>query len=276
MCSAFATDAVTATLVGVVALVSVGLGQVVVLNRRLAGVVENGPRAYCGARPGSRSQLPIFVVEAFYYLLTYSDVIVLKQFRPADDVAIYYAAAKTIALVVVHLLFGGADDRAQIRRIRCQRRPRRARRLSQAIRAADLLAVARGDRRSARARPSAAAAVRPRIRLRLLSDVHHRHRALWRAPRSALPNGFSICSASGTPARWFMPPLSLISLILCVLLIPRLGLGGRCGRQARLRWSLNRRASFSSRNTAWDCTASFSAVPRPEMTPETTSSMARL
>jgi len=94
----FRTDAVTATLVGVVALVSVGLGQVVVLNRRLAGVVENGPRAY-SVRTWLTISVPIFVVEAFYYLLNYSDVIVLKQFRSADDVAIYYAAAKTIALV---------------------------------------------------------------------------------------------------------------------------------------------------------------------------------
>ncbi len=94
----FRTDAVTATLVGVVALVSVGLGQVVALNRRLAGVVENGPRAY-SVRTWLAISVPIFVVEAFYYLLNYSDVIVLKQFRSADDVAIYYAAAKTIALV---------------------------------------------------------------------------------------------------------------------------------------------------------------------------------
>jgi O-antigen/teichoic acid export membrane protein len=92
------TDAITATAVGVFALVSVGIGQVVVLNRRLAGVVESGPRAYA-ARTWLTTSVPIFLVEAFYYLLNYSDIIVLKQFRSADDVAIYYAAAKTIALV---------------------------------------------------------------------------------------------------------------------------------------------------------------------------------
>ena len=42
---------------------------------------------------------PIFVVEGFYLLLTYSDIIVLQQFRPADEVAIYYASAKTLAMV---------------------------------------------------------------------------------------------------------------------------------------------------------------------------------
>jgi len=92
------TDAITATIVGVIALVSVGIGQVVVLNRRLSGVVESGPKAYA-ARTWLTTAVPIFVVEAFYYLLNYSDVIVLGQFVSPGDVAIYYAAAKTIALV---------------------------------------------------------------------------------------------------------------------------------------------------------------------------------
>ena len=94
----FPTDAVTATLVGVIALTSVGLAQVFILNRRLAGVVESGPRSYA-SRIWLAVSAPIFLVEAFYYLLNYSDIIVLKQFRSADEVAIYYAASKTIALV---------------------------------------------------------------------------------------------------------------------------------------------------------------------------------
>ena len=35
----------------------------------------------------------------FYTLLTTTDVLVLQQFRPADEVAHYYAAAKTLTLV---------------------------------------------------------------------------------------------------------------------------------------------------------------------------------
>ena len=92
------TDAVTATVFGVIALCSVSIGQLVVLNRRLAGVVAPGPKAYA-VRGWLAMSAPIFVVEAFYLLLTYSDVIVLKQFRPPDEVAIYYAAAKTLAFV---------------------------------------------------------------------------------------------------------------------------------------------------------------------------------
>jgi O-antigen/teichoic acid export membrane protein len=92
------TDATTATLLGVAALWSVTIGQLVVLDRRLARTVAKGPQAYA-VRSWLATSAPIFVVEAFYLLLTYSDVIVLKQFRPPDEVAIYYAAAKTLALV---------------------------------------------------------------------------------------------------------------------------------------------------------------------------------
>jgi O-antigen/teichoic acid export membrane protein len=92
------TDAVTATLIGVVALWSVTIGQLVVLNRRLAMSVESGPKAYA-VRAWLATSAPIFLVEGFYLLLTYSDVIVLQQFRPPNEVAIYYASAKTLALV---------------------------------------------------------------------------------------------------------------------------------------------------------------------------------
>ena len=43
--------------------------------------------------------LPILAVWDFYTLLTTTDVLVLQQFRPADEVAHYYAASKTLTLV---------------------------------------------------------------------------------------------------------------------------------------------------------------------------------
>ena len=96
---ALPTDAVTATAIGIAALWGVTLGQGVVLYRRLKRKeTMQGARAY--AVPAwLATAAPIFVVEAFYLLLSYSDVIVVKQFRPPDEVAIYYAAAKTLALV---------------------------------------------------------------------------------------------------------------------------------------------------------------------------------
>jgi O-antigen/teichoic acid export membrane protein len=92
------TNAITATLAGVISLWGVAISQMLVLNRRLSRVVESGTRAYA-VRSWLATSTPIFVVEAFYLLLTYADVIIVQQFRPANEVAIYYAAVKTMALV---------------------------------------------------------------------------------------------------------------------------------------------------------------------------------
>ncbi len=73
-------------------------GQTLVLNRRLAAKVEAGPTEH-GAGSWIRTSFPILVVTGFYLLLTSTDIIVLQQFRPPTEVAHYYAAAKTLALV---------------------------------------------------------------------------------------------------------------------------------------------------------------------------------
>jgi O-antigen/teichoic acid export membrane protein len=92
------TDATTATLASVFALWVVAIGQFVRLNRRLTGTVNGGTRRYA-MQSWLGTAAPIFVVEGFYLLLSYSDIIVLQQYRPANDVATYYAAAKTLAVV---------------------------------------------------------------------------------------------------------------------------------------------------------------------------------
>src|SRR5690606_20463425 len=43
--------------------------------------------------------VPIFLIEGFGFLLTNSDVVVVGLYLPPDQVAIYFAAAKTMALV---------------------------------------------------------------------------------------------------------------------------------------------------------------------------------
>ena len=91
-------NAVTATLTAALAWWGVTIGQSVVLNRRLVKVVDPGPKAYA-VRAWLSTSAPIFVVEAFYLLLTYADVLVLQLFRPPNEVGIYYASAKTMALV---------------------------------------------------------------------------------------------------------------------------------------------------------------------------------
>lgn len=72
--------------------------QMIFLNRRLKDAVEPGPRHY-DYRNWLAVSLPILMVEGFYLLLSYVDILVLQAFRPSDDVGIYHAIVKTLALV---------------------------------------------------------------------------------------------------------------------------------------------------------------------------------
>jgi O-antigen/teichoic acid export membrane protein len=74
------------------------LGQLFVLNRKLKTHIEPGPKAY-EFKIWIAAALPILMVEGFYALLMYTDILMLELFRPPDEVAVYYAAAKTLALV---------------------------------------------------------------------------------------------------------------------------------------------------------------------------------
>jgi O-antigen/teichoic acid export membrane protein len=69
-----------------------------ILNRRLARHIEPGPRTHAYGT-WLKTSLPILMAEGFYLLLAHTDVLMLQQFRPSDEVAVYYAAAKTLALV---------------------------------------------------------------------------------------------------------------------------------------------------------------------------------
>jgi O-antigen/teichoic acid export membrane protein len=94
----FPLDAVTAIALAGLSMWLPALGQTVVLNRRLRACVDPGPRAY-DTRHWLRTALPILMAESFFLVLANTDVLMLQQFRPPDEVAIYYAAAKTLALV---------------------------------------------------------------------------------------------------------------------------------------------------------------------------------
>src|SRR4051794_37562515 len=74
------------------------IGQMLVLNRRLAGHIEPGAKAY-DFRGWLAVSLPILLVESFYLLLSYTDVLMLQQFRSSEEVGIYFAVVKTLALV---------------------------------------------------------------------------------------------------------------------------------------------------------------------------------
>jgi O-antigen/teichoic acid export membrane protein len=74
------------------------IGQMIVLNRRLGRHVEPGAKAY-DFRGWLAISLPILMVEGFYLLLSYTDVLVLQQFRSSEEVGVYFAVVKTLALV---------------------------------------------------------------------------------------------------------------------------------------------------------------------------------
>src|ERR1035437_9329657 len=55
------------------------------------------------------TSLPIFVAEGFYLLLTYVDILALEHLRSPDEVAVYYAGARLLAVVAfVYFAIAGA------------------------------------------------------------------------------------------------------------------------------------------------------------------------
>jgi len=90
--------AVTAMAASATAVWIAMIGQMIVLNRRLTTHIDPGPKAY-DIRGWLAISLPIMMVEGFYLLLSYTDVLVLQQFRSSEEVGVYFAVVKTLALV---------------------------------------------------------------------------------------------------------------------------------------------------------------------------------
>ena len=90
--------AVCALFAAMLAMWSMTLMQLALLRKRLAKHVAPGPRRYEPAR-WMRAALPIFLTDGFFFLLTYIDILLLKIFVGPEQIAIYYAASKTLALV---------------------------------------------------------------------------------------------------------------------------------------------------------------------------------
>lgn len=104
----FPTNAQTAVTAVAASFALTVIGQTLFINRRLRRTVAPGPKVY-EARDWLRVSLPILMVEGFYLLLANTDILVLQQFRPPDEVAVYYAAAKTLTLIAfVHFAVSAA------------------------------------------------------------------------------------------------------------------------------------------------------------------------
>lgn len=101
-------DATSAMICVVIATAAMALLQLVLIDRRLTRAIGRGPRHY---EPTAwlRTSLPIILVWGFYTVLTYTDVLVLQHYRPPEEVAHYYAAARTLLLVsFVYFAVGAA------------------------------------------------------------------------------------------------------------------------------------------------------------------------
>jgi O-antigen/teichoic acid export membrane protein len=121
----FAPTAATALGAAIVATYLTTLAQYLVVTASLRQRYDQGKRRF-EARRWFAAAMPIFFIEGFYFLLTNSDVIVVGLYLPPDQVAIYFAAAKTMALV--HFVYFavkaaaaprfaelvGSDDRAAL------------------------------------------------------------------------------------------------------------------------------------------------------------------
>jgi O-antigen/teichoic acid export membrane protein len=94
----FPTGAVIAMTAAVVTNWVVTLGQGVWLDRRLRGRIAAGNRHY-EVKSWLGTSLPIFVVESFYLLLTYVDILALEHLGSPQDVAIYFAGARLLSIV---------------------------------------------------------------------------------------------------------------------------------------------------------------------------------
>ncbi len=91
-----------------IAIAVTALGQTVALNRRLRREIAAGPKS-ADVKVWYATALPILMVEGLYLWLTHTDILVLQYFRSPEDVAVYFAAAKTLTLVsFVYFAVAGA------------------------------------------------------------------------------------------------------------------------------------------------------------------------
>ncbi|MGQ4275383.1 lipopolysaccharide biosynthesis protein [Terrihabitans sp. B22-R8] len=105
LCVAFALfaagrglDAAGLMWISLAAILVAGIGQFVVLRGRLSGRVPSGRRVL-EVRRWLRMALPLLLMNGFYLLLTYVDVLILERFHPPGDVAHYFAATKIMAVM---------------------------------------------------------------------------------------------------------------------------------------------------------------------------------
>ena len=91
-------SAATALIASIAATWFSSVAQMLLLNRRLKKTISSGPKTLM-PKVWIAVALPIFLVEGFFALLTNVDILIAGMYLSPHDVAIYFAAVKTLALV---------------------------------------------------------------------------------------------------------------------------------------------------------------------------------
>ncbi|PDQ20996.1 multi antimicrobial extrusion protein MatE [Mesorhizobium sanjuanii] len=94
----YAPDARTAIFAAIAATYATTIGQLLGVTSRIDRKIPAGPVKVHFAQWFIVS-LPIFLVESFFFLLTNADVLMVGAYMDPDDVAVYFATVKTLALV---------------------------------------------------------------------------------------------------------------------------------------------------------------------------------
>ena len=98
----------TAASAAIVATWTTALLQLLVINRRLSTDLPDGPRAY-DVRAWLQTSLPLLVIGGCEIIMQTADVLIVSRYMSPTDVGIYFAAAKTMSLVMfVHYAVGSA------------------------------------------------------------------------------------------------------------------------------------------------------------------------
>jgi O-antigen/teichoic acid export membrane protein len=94
----YEANAVTAIFAAIAATYATTLTQLVSVTARIDRRIPAGPRKILFGTWVAVS-LPIFLIESFFFLLTNADVLMVGFYMRPEDVAVYFATVKTLALV---------------------------------------------------------------------------------------------------------------------------------------------------------------------------------
>ena len=101
-------NAATAAGGAVIATWGAGLIQTLLINKKLAAAVAAGPGTYTFG-PWLKTSLPLLAILACELILQNADVLIISRYMSPADVGIYFAAGKTMALIMfVHYAVGSA------------------------------------------------------------------------------------------------------------------------------------------------------------------------